>query len=195
MKLRNLLLTAALFLSASFAFADKAFDINDYNVGNFTWTNNSGDQTIRVQLKKYNQEDFRYFVYDVDAYDQNQIVNGQWGKYASNNEGKVWELQTGVNEIVLPEGVTHVGVFALTKKVYSGDNATDKFRFYREKDSQFLERKVSFGKLDDNGKGNSHSADIIFGAPLPTPVVTLLIALGLGAAFVLYRGRKQQAEA
>lgn len=30
-----------------------------------------------------------------------------------------------------------------------------------------------------------------FGSPLPTPVVTLLIALGFGAAFVMYRNRKQ----
>lgn len=29
------------------------------------------------------------------------------------------------------------------------------------------------------------------GSPLPTPVVTLLIALGFGAAFVMYRNRKQ----
>ena len=34
-----------------------------------------------------------------------------------------------------------------------------------------------------------------FGSPLPTPVVTLLIALGLGAVIVMYRARKQQAEA
>ena len=29
------------------------------------------------------------------------------------------------------------------------------------------------------------------GAPLPAPVVTLLIALGFGAALVMYRNRKQ----
>ena len=196
MKLHNLLLTAALFLSAGVAFAGHTIDTDKYNISNFTWTNNTGDQTIRVELKQYgNQEGFKYYVYDADAYDNNQIKNGAWGKYASNNKGKVWELKTGVNEIELPEGVTRVGVFALTQKVYSGDNASSQFLFYRDTDSKYLDRKVSFGKLDDNGPGNDRSADVIFGAPLPTPVVTLLIALAIGAGFVMYRSRKQQAEA
>ena len=43
--------------------------------------------------------------------------------------------------------------------------------------------------LFDDGKGNT--AKVTFGSPLPTPVITLLIALGLGAAFVMYRNRKQ----
>ena len=43
--------------------------------------------------------------------------------------------------------------------------------------------------LFDDGKGNT--AKVTFGSPLPTPIITLLIALGFGAAFVMYRNRKQ----
>lgn len=41
---------------------------------------------------------------------------------------------------------------------------------------------------------NTHTdktAKFVFGTPLPTPVITLLIALGFGAAFVMYRKHKQ----
>ena len=54
---------------------------------------------------------------------------------------------------------------------------------------------IYFGKGNWIGKYNNGAMFLVggepFGAPLPAPVVTLLIALGFGAALVMYRNRKQ----
>ena len=83
--------------------------------------------------------------------------------------------------------------------VYSADNdqATNKTHF-SDKDTETV---LFFGK---NKFKNGQIAAVItaggsyidgdggtIGQPLPTPVVTLLIALGFGAALVMYRNRKQ----
>ena len=55
-----------------------------------------------------------------------------------------------------------------------------------------------FGKSNWIGSKNNGALFLIsgkkadtMGSPLPAPVVTLLIALGFGAALVMYRNRKQ----
>jgi len=57
---------------------------------------------------------------------------------------------------------------------------------------------IYFGKSNWVGKYQNGAMFLMggekldqFGAPLPAPVVTLLIALGFGAALVMYRNRKQ----
>lgn len=63
--------------------------------------------------------------------------------------------------------------------------------FYRVADQQYY---LSFGAPVTDSEGKiirNDDPQIAFGQPLPAPLATLLIALGFGAAFVLYRNRKQ----
>ena len=201
MKFRNLLIVSALFLSASVAFAKPhTIDTNTYNIDDFSWTNDTGSQNIAVTLKYDGQTDYKYIAYDTSKY-----TSGWSASTALDTEsGKsVWLLKEGVNNITLPENVTTLGIYNTTHTVYSTNNPDEKWMFYRTiAGGTSPSDMVSFGKLDDKGSGN-HAADFSFGAgsgetfgtPLPTPVTTLLIALGLGGAFMMYRNRKQQAEA
>ena len=194
MKLRNLLLTSALLLSATALFAGHPIDTTKYNIDDYSWTNDTGSQKISVTLTKHNQEDYNYIAYDTSKY------SSGWSAAEALETGSgtsVWALQEGVNNIILPETVTTLGVFNTQHTVYSSDNPEEKWMFYRTIVNGVVPTdSVSFGKLDDKGGGNSHSADVsfskgTFGAPLPAPVVTLLIALACGAGFVMYRNRKQ----
>ncbi|MBP5294109.1 MAG: hypothetical protein J6Y95_00135 [Lachnospiraceae bacterium] len=209
MKLRNLLITAALFLSAGITFAGSQ-DYDDYS-----WNNQSRWTKIDVTLTKFkNQTDYQYSVYDVDAY--NKILNDAIAKGEKfNNENqkanyvipklaeanKVWDLRDPgqnnslVTVINLPEGTTVENFGVIGKdKVSSVPNISNNFYFYQLSDTPA--NTVYFGKIgSDSGHGNDRAAKVTFGQPLPTPVVTLLIALALGAGFVMYRNRKQQAEA
>ena len=200
MKLRNLLLTAALFLTAGIAFADSFENYADYS-----WNNKENWNKIDVTLTKFqNQEGFDYAVYDVDAY--NEIVAGktfnnenQKAKYALEELkkiNKVWDLRDPgknnslVTVINLPKdtSVANFGVIA-KEKIYSVPNISNNFYFYQL--SSTPANTVYFGKLvSDSGEGNDKSAEVTFGQPLPAPVVTLLIALAFGGAFVMYRNRK-----
>ena len=159
-----------------------------------------------MTLTKFqNQEGFDYAVYDVDAY--NEIVAGktfnnenQKAKYALDELkkiNKVWELRDPGNNnslvtvINLPKdtSVANFGVIA-KEKIYSVPNISNNFYFYQL--SSTPANTVYFGKLvSDSGEGNDKSAEVTFGQPLPAPVVTLLIALAFGGAFVMYRNRKQ----
>jgi len=129
----------------------------------------------------------------------------QYGIYYTKLDGTEYmssNLKEGTTRITLPKGLKDVGVWAVNGGgnltapgvakhiVYSFvNNETDPgFNFSM---TEVGSNTFVFGKDSDGVKGTV----TVSGAPLPTPVVTLLIALGLGAAFVLYRSRKQQAEA
>lgn len=190
MKLRNLLATAALLFTATAAFAGHSIDTNTYDINDFLWIKPSTAQSVHVTLTKDGQDGFKYAVYDAAYYntfknDKKLFKNIDTEGY----EGKIWLLQEGDNVITLPAGVTELGVVSSHQQTFSGDNPSTQFLFYRTK-ATISNNMVSFGKLDDGGDGN-HAADITFGSPLPTPIVTLLIALGFGAAFMMYRNRKQ----
>lgn len=192
MKLRNLLITAALFLSAGVAFAGHSIDTDTYDINDFTFTANGNH--IDVFLNKGNQTGFDYALYDVSAYDDISGTN-KWQDVLDNYSGtSLWTIQSGNNSIDLPESGTELGVLCITHKVYSSDNPESKWLFFRVKGTSFSANSVSFGKLDDNGSGNNKTATVSFdtvGSPLPAPVATLLIALAFGAGFVMYRNRKQ----
>lgn len=200
MKLHNLLLTAALFVSSAIAFAK---DYDDY-----TWYNESGKNTITVSLTKpKNQNGFKYAVYDVDALARitnevnadNTIAEKDKADTISQRMNEhVWTLNavkggTAYTKITLPKGEDAVrfGVIEYNHNVSSVPNISNNFAFYTTKSTPA--NTVYFGKLDDMGGGNDKSAEITFGAPLPAPVVTLLIALGFGGALVMYRNRKVKA--
>lgn len=205
MKLRNLLLTAALFVTATATFAKSFQDYDDY-----IWTNKEKLSTVNVSLRKFqNQTGYSYSVFDVDAA-KSILAKANAAGITFNNENqrskyvidelkkqnKIWDLKNpGKNNVVTtaivsPKGtyVEHFGV--IEQKVLSVPNISNNYYFYQFMDTP--ENIVFYGYPTENeGHGNDLSAQITFGAPLPAPVVTLLIALGFGAALVMYRNRKQ----
>ena len=214
MKLRNLLLTSALLLTAGAAFAG-VVDYPDYS-----WTNDTGSKIIDVTLEKFQtQEDYQYAAYDTSynpadlTAKYNEIKEAVMAdstiaaddklttivsRLQANGYENVWLLKDpGKNNaltttIATQEAVAQFGVINLDHTVYSVPNETTSKFYFRELSVE----STMYGKLKEHGGGNDNSAKIsfapgTFGAPLPAPVVTLLIALGLGAGLVMYRNRKQ----
>lgn len=118
-----------------------------------------------------------------------------FGVYSVN--GTKWDsgkLKEGWNTVTIPADVTKIGAWGVNgndpqgkKTVYSATTTTTNFDFHL---TEVGSKTFVFSNKEGAEKGY-----VVIGSPLPTPVVTLLIALGLGAAFVMYRSRKQQAEA
>ena len=175
MKLRSLLLTAALFLSTAAAFAE----IVSVDPGpGWYWQMPDGETSLTVTLTK------------------NKGANWHYGLYSLNSAWET-ELDNGENEISLDEGVTQVGVWAYQgngggapekKDAYSAGAISNGAGFHFSNTGTV----ISFGKESDKASVDfGENGGGTFGAPLPTPVATLLIALGFGAALVMYRNRKQ----
>lgn len=128
----------------------------------------------------------------------NRINAGGWqyGLYSLDTEWKTDNLGDGTYTFDVSETGTRIGVWA---KNGNGGGNKDKHLVYSDANIAG-NNDFSFSFTDPNSAtfsfGKEHvMGEVTFGSPLPTPVVTLLIALGLGAAFVMYRSRKQQAEA
>ena len=190
MKFRNLLATvatAALFLTAGIASAE-IFE-NDGNIG---WNNSAHANTVTINLTYYGQEGFSFAAYDTSKFSSLDDFSFQdLEKNPANYEGSAWLLKAGTNTLTISSSVQSLGIIGTNGKsphlVFSANgNSAKKWKFYVT-DSLEL---IAFDKTSDNGGGN-YAAEITFGAPLPVPVVTLLIALGFGAALVMYRNRKQ----
>ena len=175
MKLRNLLLTAALFLTAGIASAAVVHDTAN-GANSYYWEKDAGSSknSVTVRLAKPGGNNWHYFLVSMD--------------------GPEWEteLNKGVQSVDL-QGSTKVAVRAFfsngkekdEKICFSGDNTpthNGKFSFIGNASAN----QIVFGK-----NGEAHGL-VSFGSPLPAPVVTLLIALGFGAALVMYRNRKQE---
>ena len=113
-----------------------------------------------------------------------------------------WTLgsETGSQDITFSEDVGlwmndyFDGKDHYTYSVISGykwtTNGSNEFLYYDDASYEFpLTATITFTPY----KESSGDSGTVSGQPLPTPVVTLLIALALGAGFVMYR--KQRAEA
>ena len=77
-----------------------------------------------------------------------------------------------------------------TNNYHFSDKSTSSILFFGKNafaDGNLKAQIMSSGSYVGNGSGDGTP----MGAPLPAPVVTLLIALGFGAALVMYRNRKQ----
>ena len=87
MKLHNILLTAALFLSAGIVSADV------YNTDeNFLWKNDTNSQSVTITLTKDGQTGFQYAAYDVAQYSSLSDfsfddLNANPSKYAAISDG------------------------------------------------------------------------------------------------------------
>ena len=131
----------------------------------------------------------------IQVYVKEKAKGFEFGVYSVN--GTEWDsgtLKEGWNTVTIPADVTKIGAWGVNgndpkdkKIVYSATKTTTNFDFHLT--------EVGSKTFVFSNKQGSEKGYVVIGSPLPTPVVTLLIALGLGAAFVMYRSRKQQAEA
>ena len=116
-------------------------------------------------------------------------VGGTWSTVLENTS--LWQT------VRLPDLATMKGA----KPTYAlrvSDNVNEPnllFRSYRDDVYQTAFAYAGNSTVNFTTGNTSDPADktaqFRFGSPLPTPVVTLLIALGFGAAFMMYRNRKQ----
>jgi hypothetical protein len=230
MKLHNILLTAALFISAGIASALDESPADEETIQSFTFNtaNNvyywqtAGNNTLTVTLMQYKGEatDEDGWTYYAVGYDKDGIA---WEQALTlENENISGTEITGKDKAALPtyrngdfdaykfdvsfndKEIEKIGIRGRNgsgnQNVYSADNnqATNKTHF----SDQNTETVLFFGKNQfqngtiaavitaggsyvNNGNGGN------MGAPLPAPVATLLIALGFGAALLMYRNRKQ----
>ncbi len=228
MKLHNLLLTAAIFLTAGIASAKTYEELSWPNtsdsinvvmlVQNSSWSNFSVgaynatgtlldsvalsnpvnltqeqvtalldetdlDDTMKANIQKFNASHLAYqFAVSLDDFsgitsEETVASFGLIGSNGGNDHLAYSYTGTGVqgNE----EHFTSLG----------DDNV---LFFGKEKwIGKFNNGDIFLVGLSDGTVGPGGGA--VFGSPLPAPVVTLLIALGFGAALVMYRNRKAKA--
>ena len=225
MKLRNLLIVSALFLSASVAFAKPKN--NTTSVSDFiTMERDADTNTLNVRMFRMNNG----WSYYVDGYTQGE--NGAVLTYRStlseSNGTLVANTKTAIDAAIakmdLPEDVAS-GLSQYAHSIYdfsipvtddiveiglAGGNGKGAFvesiwQRAATNGNDFWtigeDGLIYMGKGNWIGQYNNGAMFLVggssetFGQPLPAPVVTLLIALALGGALVMYRSRKQQAEA
>jgi len=180
--MRNFLIASVLFLlTTTSAFAVIVTEENGYY-----WLQPEADNSLTVTLTKPGGANWHYGLYSLDT-------------------GNNWEMElaTGENTIDLTDtSVTKIGVWAYQsngggsadkKDAYSYGATSNHAEFHfaaTDTVIAFTKNGTDKGRIDFGGNG-----DGTVGAPLPTPVVTLLIALAFGAGIVMYRNRKQQVKA
>ena len=167
-------LTSALLVVSNIASAAIVHEGTDKDT--YSYQSAFEQKTIQVYVKE-KAKGFDFGVYSVDG--------TKW------DSGK---LKEGWNTVTIPADVTKIGAWGVNgkdphgdKTVYSATTTTTNFDFHL---TEVGSKTFVFSNKEGAEKGY-----VVIGSPLPTPVVSLLVALGLGAAFVLYRSRKQQAEA
>ena len=168
--MRNLILIAVLFVISNVA---SAAIVHEGTQG-FSYTSKNSLQKIDVHVKKEGAKGFNYGVYSIDG-----------TSFTSD------PLKEGWNTVYVPADVTKLGAWGYQGKsgqtVYSGTNV-------QQASFDFSKTEIGTNQFVF-ANGSEVKAVVTIGRPLPTPVVTLLIALAFGASLVLYRSRKQQAEA
>lgn len=224
MKFSNLLLTAALFLSASVAFADKPV----YQGEPFSWDkpeNNKVSMTVFVISAGW---DFAVYGYDANNNATKlQVIETKDSEHALTlAQIQAKDIPSAFKDSIINSINTEDGYYhAYDLEVEITDESIETIGLMGSNNAKQAKMTV-FSPINTNTQ-NPHifyalgSSDLLkfgtegfqdgavfmvstgagtgeggnFGTPLPTPVVTLLIALGFGAVLVMYRSRKQQAEA
>lgn len=250
MKLHNILLTAALFISATASFADpKIVDWPDYSWDGSVTVTDENENTSKTN-KVLNITMFRmnggsdggwsyYAGGYVDKKGEGGIVTKElvaYGKLAGSDLKKLTDAE--INALPLGEGSNLTAEEIAEIKDFSKEHGVFQFSVICElpidefglmgTPGQSFENKNLVASIDNKSKKNSdhfisfseddnvlyygkgqltfnngalfmvsvgdapiYDKVITIGKPLPTPVITLLIALGFGAALVMYRNRKQ----
>ena len=168
----------------------------------------SSAKTYKVELINYNENDqyanrHTYGIYQAlptPSYfpeSNNRIEGENW-----------WDLgyESGTTEITINGDVGFWADYYYSNKDHytvslkSGQNwktvdgNSYVFDFYFNTSNSSPSARIIFTPVEaGNGTGTDDTNSGTVGSPLPAPVVTLLIALGFGAALVMYRNRKAKA--
>ena len=245
MKLRNLLLTAALFVTASAAFAGKNKDTVLPSYQDFsTITKADETKTLNIKMYVFNNGKWDYYLYGNPVQDQNStqtelyqlhldetnarsygeviatkhnqivhepsLVGDVPEEYRSNLEQKTHTIYTfsipfndadissfgisganSLNNTAFGELSSDLTVLYNSLPANNGmtidqiASSTDQTILVHAKPQWHLNNGALFLISVDSPEIKN------VGSPLPAPVVTLLIALGFGAALVMYRNHKQ----
>lgn len=182
MKLHNLLLTAALFLTAGIASAAVYHDGDDdvyYSLDGYVYQE-TDEENRHYKLENViltTSENFPYKVYLEREGAGAHTTTYFWSQ----------ELTPGSTQTINLPADNHLDY----KVVLSVNGKISSYLYH------YNYTDVGTGVFTQSGNsivfndGKGNIATVTFGSPLPTPVITLLIALGFGAAFVMYRNRKQ----
>ena len=221
MKLHSLLLTAALFLAAGVTFAKPKVDAssaadfltmevaedtatlnirlfrmnNGWNYYVNGYTQGAGDENTLAYTSLLSKDDQYLVTADKDRI--HAIIAGM--------EDLPADVRAGLNQhtvsiyefsVPVPDEVVEIGLSggngngAFVESVWQR-TATNGNDFWTIGEDNI----IYMGKGNWIGQYNNGAMFLVggepFGTPLPAPVVTLLIALGFGAALVMYRNRKQ----
>ena len=221
MKLHSLLLTAALFLAAGVTFAKPKVDAssaadfltmevsedtatlnvrmfrmnNGWNYYVNGYTQGTGDENTLAYTSLLSKDD-QYLV-STDKKEIKEIIAGMEDLPADVRAGLnqhaigIYEFSVPVPDEVVEislSGGNGKGAFVESVWQRAATNGND---FWTIGEGNI----IYMGKGNWIGQYNNGAMFLVggepFGAPLPAPVVTLLIALGFGAALVMYRNRKQ----
>ena len=217
MKLHSLLLTAALFISATVSFAaiETITTIKDGKTyTGYAWAPTYNPTTITVTLKHANgPANNPTWAYELFSYEEGKSAEeSSWTyKLTADNaigapihmtgqeQGWVYKFEVpltdangvryDIKKIGIVSDKTDDFASVSTENIYAPNSD---FFYYISKTRTLNDGTISYGKLNGPNNKNEHmKAEFTFGQPLPAPVVTLLIALGFGAALVIYRNRKQ----
>ena len=207
-----------IFLAAGVVSAAPTYsEFDNYNDGNLlinTAKETKGDVTSDVQSIQYNARN-NYWLASVAEYEadgetlkksplyratlsltvageENLVyelyqIGGDWSVELKNNAAQTVQLPSLSD---MKDAKTSYGIRV-------SDNLNEPqllFSSYRKDLYQTAFTHVGNGTVDFTTgihTDPSKEAQFTFGSPLPTPVITLLIALGFGAAFAMYRNRKQ----
>ncbi len=214
MKLHNLLLTAALFLTATVSFA-AIETITTTKEGKtytgYAWAPTYNPTTITVTLKHANgPANNPTWAYELFSYEEGKSAEESSWTYkltadkavgkpihmTGQEQGWVYKFEVpmtdengnryDIKKIGIISDKTDSSASVSTENIHGNGD----FFYYISKTNTLKDGTISYGKI--TGKDQEHmKAEFTFGQPLPAPVVTLLIALGFGAALVMYRNRKQ----
>ncbi len=238
MKLHNLLLTAALFLSVGIVFANpdtETYEKLSWNssddtikvsmlMGNSAWTSmylgaysSTGALLGKVKLieapkAKLTQDQVDALLEQTDLND-NQINNIKDFKNVSKHPAYSFAVPLSAFDLEEGDTIASFGLIGTNGKkeeglAYSFDGKDVKghtegkntlhFSSVPNDSSVLAFSKSKWVETEKFQNGNLFLIDMApdgltytFGNPLPAPVVTLLIALAFGGAFVMYRNRKQ----
>ncbi len=227
MKLHNLLLTAALLLTATSAFAGNPHEVSEYTnqiatdtsttslPTTFTWPN-TPNTVVTVFTANNGWDDYSLCGYDKDGNLVKTIplsVTENQTSLSAADAMKGLDIDNEIKENIAHFTGTHTayqftvnfGTDVASIGLLGGNNKNHLvYSITNEKTGNGL----FFSAIDGNGDavylGNEQWASSLnfnngavflvaetVGSPLPAPVTTLLIALAFGAAFVMYRNRKQ----
>ena len=165
----------------------------------YSYVNNPEDTSLHKfdlsdesRVKQFDSYSYRVWD-DAGHYEDIPVYRNGYllGEFQDGDEIQIW-MSDGSSEVssFTPVQGEYTSRFDRGDKKDSLDSSMPvaQLHFYARSDKN----QVNFGILAAGVESSGIiESEEVFGEPLPAPVATLLIALAFGAAFVVYRNRKQ----